>query len=235
VNAALVKAFLRQRLSSPLRLMLILLVMAPGILMSAFTRSLGSLGDSGVWFAFILAAGAIGQDVSSGVLQLTFARPVSRPSYVFSRWLAAGGFGAALALAQIAIAAALVLARDGRPELGDTLTLILGNVLASLTMAAVIVMLSSLVNGLGDVALWFLTFVSLQMGTALATAKNWTGVQRVIGETMGLIHPQLHLGWLVGRGEPSWFELVSLFSTLALALAIAVRAVNAKELSYATG
>ena len=35
----------------------------------------------------MIAAGTIGQDVSSGVLQLLFARPVRRSEYVLSRWI----------------------------------------------------------------------------------------------------------------------------------------------------
>jgi ABC-type transport system involved in multi-copper enzyme maturation permease subunit len=42
------------------------------------------------YYGVVFAAGSIGQDVSSGTLQLLLARPVTRPQYVVNRWLGAG-------------------------------------------------------------------------------------------------------------------------------------------------
>src|SRR4029079_16239697 len=42
-----------------------------------------------LWNGLLFGAGIIGLEASTGVLQLVFARPVTRAEYVLSRWLAA--------------------------------------------------------------------------------------------------------------------------------------------------
>jgi len=66
--------------------------------------------SNGYGLTLILAAGIIGQDVSSGVLQLVLARPVTRREYVVSRWLSVSLMGGLLASAQVLIAWLLLLA-----------------------------------------------------------------------------------------------------------------------------
>ena len=89
MNLTLIAAFLQHRLSSPLRMLfLAAFVLMPLLFVTAAPgMGLTPLEDS-FWFVIVLGAGAIGQDVSSGVLQLLLARPITRPEYVTSRWLA---------------------------------------------------------------------------------------------------------------------------------------------------
>ena len=180
-------------------------------------------------------AGAIGQDISSGVLQLMFARPVTRPCYVFSRWFAAGAGGGALLLVQMVLACGFLLARGLRPDFAELLPAALAGIVLAFTASAVIVMLSSLASGLGDMALYFVATLVLTGSGQVARWKGWSVVERLADELGHVLAPQLHLAWLAGRGAPSWFELVSVLSTLTLSLAVAMLVVNRKELSYAAG
>ena len=84
----LIETFLRQRLGSPMRILITLFFFSFPLLFAVFTSNLNVVQNAAGPFALILAAGAIGQDVASGVLQLVFARPVARAEYVLARWLA---------------------------------------------------------------------------------------------------------------------------------------------------
>jgi ABC-type transport system involved in multi-copper enzyme maturation permease subunit len=236
VNATILLATLRQRLSSPIRVLMLGFLMLTSLGMVAVTRTLVPVEGQGLMFGLILAAGAIGQEIASGVLTLTFARPITRSAYVLSRWLAAGALASGLALAQLAMGAAIVLARGGAaPAAGDLAAYALEGVLLAFTGSAVLVMLSSIATGLGDVGLWVTGIFLGKMVEGLGQIKEWPVVVRAAQEVQGFLYPQVRLGWLFGHGDPSWFALVSVVSTLALSLAVAVMVVNRKELSYAAG
>ena len=236
MNPTLVVSFLRQRLTSPMRLVMLGFMFLSSLGVVAATKQLSTLEGSAAWFALILAAGAIGQEVSSGVLTLTFARPVTRATYVLSRWVGAGGFAAALGLAQVAAGLMAIAARGGPlPPGAEIAALAFECVLLALASAAVMVMLSSLVNGLGDVGLWAIGSILASFTGMLAQAKHWTVLARAAEEVQLVLTPKLHLGWMFGAGDPQVLALVSVLSTTTAALAVAVWVVNRKELSYAAG
>src|ERR1043166_4430499 len=93
---------------------LMLLICVSTLGAAAITGTLSPLGGIASPLALILAAGAIGQDVSSGTLQLLLVRPVSRPSYLVNRWLASGLGALGLTLFVFALGA-LVLMLKGTP------------------------------------------------------------------------------------------------------------------------
>ncbi len=233
MNREIVVTLWRQRLASPMRLLLLFFGFLPPMGIAMLTLSLGAVHGMAYLFALVLAAGAIGQDVSSGVLQLTLARPVTRSAYVTSRWFAAGAGGAALALAQLAGAALLLAVRGAAPAGLELLAAALTDLVAAFTGAAVIVALSACVGGLGDVALLVLALMSAQVGRWIATFRGWTFVVGALAELDRTLQPQLHLEWIAGRGVPEWTGLVAALSTIALGLAVAILVVNRRELSYA--
>ncbi len=235
MNVTLMRAFAVQRLTSPMRLFLLAPAFGFPLLAVLFMGSLQPLQHAAAMFAMLLAAGAIGQEVSSGVLQLTFARPISRPSYVASRWAAATTLSIALALAQVAIGFALAMARGGGPSPMLALTILLEDALMAAATAAVFVCLSSLVNGLGDVAIWAMAWITLQLAGGVASIKHWTLVARLCEELRHTLQPEISLAWLAGQGTADWAALANVVSVTVLALALAIVAVNRKELTYAAG
>ena len=234
MNGTLVHAFLRQRLSSPMRLVLLAMQMCFPLIAVALTKSMLPLGSSGFWFAFTFAAGAIGQDVSSGTLQLLLARPVTRPSYVVSRWLACAMAGVALVVLQLLLATMVMMLRGTHPDGLDLVRLLLENSASALAGSTFMIMLSTLASGLGDVALYFLSYVTVGLGASLAQYKNWLALQRVFGELSGVVEPKLGFAWLQLGGTPPWYPLAAWASTLTLCLAIAIARMNRRELSYGT-
>ena len=235
MNLTLVLATLRQRFTSPIRLVIVLLLgwtpMLP--LVVAPRGGFAVLGDC-YFIALALAAGMIGQDLSSGTLQLLLARPVTRAQYVFSRWgaIAAGTF--AIAVLQ-ALMAALIMALRGAPVPWGQAALFLANgALLALGTAAVMALLSSLAAGLGDLGLLFLLFFSGQVLEKLGLFKSWEWLVRGAGELLRALKPELDLAPLLHGGPVDWLAVVSYLSTVTLCLGLAVVVMNRRELSYAS-
>lgn len=230
----LVATFVRQRLRSPVRLALLFTVFAFSLLPAVLARSLAQLDDTaGMLFALILAAGAIGQDVSSGVIQLTLARPVVRWHYVAARWLGASLMaGAVVALFMLAITLGIT-SRGGVVAAGDVARLAAELVLAAFGMAAVVVGLSSLVNGLADVGVVVVLTVTAGILQLVATMQEWRWLVRFTHEVTESLSPSLPLGpWLQGDWS-AWPALASYLSTVSLGLAVAAWSMSRREFSYA--
>jgi ABC-type transport system involved in multi-copper enzyme maturation permease subunit len=235
MNLTLVLATLRQRFTSPIRLLIMLLLswmpMLPILL--APRAGFTALGDC-YFLALALAAGMIGQDLSSGTLQLLLARPVTRAQYVFSRWgaVAAGTF---LVVVLQALVAALIMALRGAPVPWGQAALFLANgALLALGTAAVMALLSSLAAGLGDLGLLFLIFISAQVLEKVGMLKSWDWLVRSAGELLRVIKPELDLAPFLHGGPVAWLAVVSYLSTVTLCLGLAVVVMNRRELSYAS-
>jgi ABC-type transport system involved in multi-copper enzyme maturation permease subunit len=236
VNATLIAALWRQRLTSPIRLVLLGSLMGMPLLAVVFMHGAGlsALGDS-QGAVLVLGAGMIGQDVSSGVLQLLFARPVRRPDYVVSRWLGVAIAASAVALVQLGLALALMAARDSLPGAQDVFLYAAGRVIESFGLAAVLALFSSLIPGFGDLALYFLFTLSASVVHWVGQVKQWPWLDRAGSEILASLQPKLDLAQLVHASPMPWFPIVSYASTVTLCLALAIVAVNRKELSYASG
>jgi ABC-type transport system involved in multi-copper enzyme maturation permease subunit len=235
VNATLVAAFLRQRLTSPMRLGLLFLVVTFPLGASALMRTLEPLTGLAGPLALILAAGGIGQDVSSGTLQLLLVRPVSRPSLLVSRWLACTLAAVVMVVGSLALGTIALLLRGTHPDGLDLVRIVLESLCSAAGHAAVMLMLSTLVNGLGDLGIYVGTFFVTQMLSGLAMLQHWPWLARASTEVQRVLDAQLAWAWLAHGTAPSWFAIASWASTLTLALAVGIYALNRRELSYAAG
>jgi len=235
MNPVLVTSFWRQRLTSPIRVVLLGLAFGFPLLGAAFMHAgLSSLGDS-VGITLIFAVGMIGQDVSSGVLQLLFARPVRRIEYVVSRWLAVGTAAAAVGLLQVLIAWAILSAYPNAPTTAQLGMFVGSRVLECFGIAAVFTMLSCLIGGVGDLAIYFVGTVLGGVLELVAQTQHWTVLSRAASELAGFLTPKLNLATLAATSPLPFFPIVSFVSTIALCLVVAVAVMNRKELSYASG
>ena len=232
MNPTLVLAFIRQRFTSPMRVGLIFLLTVFPLGGVAIIGEISVLSGIAAPLALILAAGAIGQEVSSGTLQLLLARPITRPVYLVSRWLGATLAAFSIVAVVYALATLILLARGMPPAPLVALRLLLEAICSIAGHAAVLVMLSTLAGGLGDLGLYVATFFVTQMISGLALIKRWDWLQRVSAEIQGVLGPQLSWAWLPQQGAPSWFAIVSWASTVTLALAVGIARLNRRELSY---
>ncbi len=235
MNATMMEATLRQRLASPVRVMLVglMLLMPLGTITFMPQMGLGGLGD-GYMLALVLAAGLIGQDLSSGVLQLLFARPVRRSDYVTHRWFAVGLGATALSLARMALGVLILAARRHSPSAHDVLLFAANDVLVIFGLAALVTLFSSLLPGFGDLALLLVTYI---MSGSMQAIGQFTGTgwaSRIGAEIGGFIAPRLDLTPFFAGTEPSWFAVAAYLSTVTACLALAIVVLNRRELSYAS-
>ena len=84
-------------------------------------------------------------------------------------------------------------------------------------------------------ALYVATLFVGQMLAGLAALNRWPGLTRATEEIQRFLMSKMSWAWLGTSAQPSAFEIVSWASTIALSLAVAIWAVNRKELSYASG
>lgn len=234
MNGTLVRAFLRQRFTSPMRLGLMFLITFFPLVGVAFMGTLAPLAGVAAPLALILAAGAIGQEVSSGTLQLLFVRPVTRPSFFVSRWLATTLAATAMMAILLVLGTLAMMAHGTHPDGLDLVRLLIESAASAAGYSAVLMMFSSLVGGLGDVGLYVGSAVLLQMVMAGATFERWDWLVRACNELSGALGPQLSFAWMVQHLPPSPFALASYASTVTLALAVGIARLNRRELSYAS-
>ncbi len=233
MNVTLVAAFLRQRFTSPMRLGLIVLMTLFPLAGVAIMGQLALLAGIASPLALIFAAGAVGQDVSSGTLQLLFVRPVTRLRYLCSRWLAAVIGAVGLTLFMLLLGTLVLLLRGAPPAPAELVRMVLESTAAAAGSAAIMIMFSTLVGGLGDVGLYVGTLIVLQMLATLGQFKHWSWLERACSEVQGTLSPALSFAWLTQHMPPSWFALTAWASSITLALAIGSARLNRRELSYA--
>lgn len=225
-------ALLRQRLASPMRVALTGLALLPPLVAVAFLRALEPIAGTAAYLGLVFAAGAIGQEVSSGVLQLAFARPIRRSEWVAGRWLGAGGGAAAAALAQLAAAALIVSARGAVPGAATLGAAALAAIVSAFAAAAVMIAFSACVNGLGDVALYVQALAVAWLLKAFASVRSDAVMGTIAEELRRTVQPDLTANVLLRPGTGGLTALVVAFASTAVALAIAIALVNRKELSY---
>jgi ABC-type transport system involved in multi-copper enzyme maturation permease subunit len=235
LNRTIVLSTLEQRLKSPLRMTLAVFGFFLPLLGLWYLPLTGvTTLDHGFKFGLLLGAGLIGQDLSAGVLQLMFARPVTRWSYVMSRWFACASFATVLTVAQVGLGALIVQARGFPAEPGDAALFAASQALAAIGIVSVLTLLSSLIGGFGDLGLYLvLTIVGGVMKVAGQVASS--GWARRTGDEIGrFLTPGINFdGWL-HLTPLSWFVVASYLATVAGCLALAVVLMNRRELSYAS-
>src|SRR5262249_27470905 len=182
VNPTLAAAFLRQRLTSPMRVGLLLLLAVTTLCAVALMRTVSPLGGLAAPIALILAAGAIGQDVSSGTLQLLLVRPVSRPSVIVSRWLAVVMATTAIEAGLLVLGTLAMMLRGTHPDALDLIRMLLETACVAAGYAAVMIMFSTLVGGLGDLGLYLASYFVISMLGGLGMWENWAWLQRASTE-----------------------------------------------------
>jgi ABC-type transport system involved in multi-copper enzyme maturation permease subunit len=185
-------------------------------------------------FVWILGAGIIGRDVASGVAHLLFTRPLSRPSYILTKWVS---LTASVWVFQLSVLLVWTLGNLAGNATFDYDMGFLQSIGLALWMAAtlssVVIFFSSILPGLGDIAL--LLYVHVVLGIfgifALATQNEalqtilkgvfftfWPGMQV---SSAFAAHSEHLLGYFIGE---------SLLALLFIALAILI--FSRKDISY---
>jgi ABC-type transport system involved in multi-copper enzyme maturation permease subunit len=178
----MIRRFLRQKLGSPP----ILIAMAAFALLSMIPL-VASKGNAdtgaGVIVLFVLAAGSISRDASSGALQMILARPIRRSEYLLGRFL---GIAAAFAVFLLATFVLAMLIPRVLPFLSSadvdavaTARALGGSFLSGLLIAATLVFFSTFLPGYADVLAFFLLNLLLSVPVAVAGWLKAPGLARL--------------------------------------------------------
>jgi hypothetical protein len=228
---ALLAAGWRERLSRPIVVVLLVVgsaVMVGHLLVGNLSEVREDLAPPELIMALIFGAGLVGKDVSSGALALMFTRPIKRWQYVFTRWIGAGVAATTFSVLHLVLQFVVLFSRgQGVPAraLGQAS---FEAATGAFGLTAVLLALSTLVTGLGDLVLW----IGL---TLLPEFIVHVGVpQRICEQIEQLAMPRLEWATAAGAGTGSWFGIASYASNVTLSLALAVWVINRKQISYAT-
>lgn len=234
MNWTLITTLWRQRLMSPVRMAILAMLCGMPLLLNTFAPGAGLATLGGAQgLALTLAAGLIGQDVSSGVLQLLCARPVRRSEYVLSRWMGVGLAGTVVSLVQVAVTLGILAARGMSPSPQDAVLFVATRTLECFGMAAVMAMFSSLIGGFGDLGLYLLAYMAGGVVQLAGQFKRLLWLERAGIEIGASLSPTVDLARVVAASPTPWYPIIAYASTVTLCLALAIVVVNRKELSYA--
>ena len=225
-------AAFEQRLSSRLRI-----VLAVGV---NFVAAFG-LGDgfpfgyfAPVLTAYIVSAGVLGKEFSSGTPQLTFARPVQRVDYVLARWLAC--VAAMLAFNVVAVVIGAVALHAAHSQGVNFVHLAVAE-LGGAGACAVVLGFSALSNGFADIVLVAATGVLsflLQSGAEMTHDPDRGFALSIIGDLLSRWNfPAVNESGL--HYDSVTVASLALFAAaVATWLLVAVLAVRRREITYAT-
>ncbi len=232
MKRALVVAAWERMFSAPARLVLLVVTALFALLGTLVSRTPGPDPGSTVLLVWILGAGVLGREASTGTLQLLLVRPVRRSEVVFSKWAALGAAASVVALAQAGLVELLLIGSDRLPRAAD-LGLAGVHVLSAFGAAAVLLLFSALLDGFGDVILLLSAFLAT---TILGALGSFAGSRFLVaaGEEVRRFLAPAPAPEAVFSTRPDPYVLVSYLSTVTLCLALAVVLLNRKEVSYAS-
>jgi hypothetical protein len=230
IGALLATAW-RERLSRPVVLVLLVVgsaLILAHVLVGNLTELREDLVSPVLVMALVFGAGLVGKDASSGALALMFTRPIKRWQYVFTRWIGAAVAATTFSLVHLALQFVLLFSRGQGVPAAALGRASFEAATSSFGVTALLLALSTLVPGLGDLALW----IAL---TLLPGLVVHVGVpQRICDHLEQVAFPRLDWADAAGGGTSAWFAIASYASNVTLFLALAVWVMNRKQVSYAT-
>ena len=236
MSRPLLLATIRWWLASPIRLLVLAAAALVPVLGSVLSQGRLPSASGASTLALILGAGIIGQSVSAGTLPLILARPIRRSTLVLTRWLTVGS--AALGVFGASTLATWLLGSSAGMETqtpGDVALVLTEAALRAFGTAAVLVALSALVRGYGDIAIWIVAGILALLTGEVGQAKDIPALRWIAKRALDFLSPSVDLRQLIGARPIPISGLAAWAFTVTLCLALAIVFLNRKELSYASG
>ncbi len=187
-----------------------------------------------VFIAVIAAAGVIGLEVSTGSLALFFTRPLTRATYVFSRWAGAVSVAASLVLLSLAGEVAIIAARDGELAMTPLLLAIVDRLSVVIGIVSVMTCFSAMVSSLGDLVIWLAIHIVAMSLAASGDAAAMPLLTDIAVALRRVANPELDSYRVISSLRVPWSHVSFYLATVLLALGVATLVLNRKELSYAS-
>ena len=184
--------------------------------------------EQSLFFALIFGAGAISGDVSRGALHLVFARPVTRSAYCVSKLAAVVALGSAFALVHLGAHVVERVVATGTVSPVEAAIAATERVLVVAGGSALMIGLSSLLPRLGDAVVWGVTALSCSAAEFWLSRSGGSRLASAVRALESVIWPTIDL-----RSAQAIEQTVSILTTVAVSLALAVFVMNRKEISYA--
>lgn len=217
---------IKERLSSIVRLVICLSILT--IETTSYFLMRKDYGDTGdaLVFSLVIGAGIIGQDISSGVLQLLFVRPIKRTNYVLCKWLAISLLSFVVCVVQMAIfTGKLAIFHD--PISGkQVIDGLIGRAALCFATSATLVLFSSLSAGMADIVIFSLSFVIIGGAGLLTKMYDIKILIQIFAHLMFFLSPNIAFH----SGLASIFACLS---NISLCLFLASLVMNRREISYA--
>jgi ABC-type transport system involved in multi-copper enzyme maturation permease subunit len=207
------------------------------VLLSAFLFfDVGLMGAKGSFssefshfYVWVLGAGIIGSDLSSGVLQQLFARPVKRWQYVLARWAALWAVTLGTVFISYLIVSIYFMAHHVSYPALSLARSFLESMLVCGGTSALMTALSTLLPGNGDAAL-LVTYWFVQEFLSVFGLYDWARVMRT---GYNFVNPTDNIIVNFSKWVPLGENLLATACSTFILLTLAGYVMNRKQLSYA--
>jgi ABC-type transport system involved in multi-copper enzyme maturation permease subunit len=183
-----------------------------------------------VLLAWILGVGVIRREISSGAIQLVLLRPLSRSSYVLSKWAAL----ATLNLAFLVFCYGVLLLRGGGASGDGLAALFLAQCVQVLALAAVLTCLSTAPFNFGELGLLLLAVIGLLILGHYADSLDLAWLTYIVDNAFKVLFPRVGAGVsLMGSGDVDrTASLVFNAGVTVAALALGMGLLGRREFTY---
>jgi len=198
-------------------------------------------------YVLICVTGAIGKEVSDGTLALVLARPLTITRYVLSKWITLSTVSAICSVIQLVLEVIVSLGWGYKLEFIDVLSNGAERVLECFALVALMLFFSSLVSGVKDLALYFFLQIAssfLAMVGSLEPDRAFGWIERYLLLPFAsfanqlfdmvtlLTNPSIDLDIVFLQARLGFAAVVNYLAVLTISLALAIWALNRKELPY---
>lgn len=233
MNWGLARAFWMHRIRSRMRMGLILLAVVTGLLRVAMVPGTWpALPWDAVYITMLLGFGMISQDVSSGAAQMILVRPVTRFEYLFSRYIATCLGALAVVFVEATATVAIAGYRGAPLGGGYVLAAYLSVTSKVISFAAVVVLLSGMSRGLGDVASYAALLITTVFMNFLDTVARQPWAGRIQDVLEALVTPGFEIQQLIMGGATLWQPALQLVAIIVGCFALGYLLFRRRELTY---
>jgi hypothetical protein len=236
INRTLIESLWRERLTSVPRMALVLASMSLNMLNSLLTGAgPPDAASSALYLVIVLGAGIIGRDVTSGSLHLILVRPVRRSEYVLSRWVGLSLLVTTFALIQLGFTTMMAVTHGTVPPLNLLLLYFAEQLLLTLGASAILVFLSTLLGGNGDIVLLAAGLLGAGMATVIGTGAQVPWLVTVGTELGQLLVPHIDLSAMAaGESQDPSRYLAYWVISVVVGLTMAISVIRRRDFSYAS-